>query len=111
MSNLAQELSKLSSAEDFLTYFGVPFDESVLNRSRLHILQRFYQYMRKEKTLELDDDTEMYRQMRELLAKSYDDFVRSTPAQEKVFKVLQEADGKRVPISMLKDSLKRNMSA
>ena len=107
MSSLVQALSKLSSAEDFLTYFGVPYETSVLNSSRLHILQRFYQYMRQEQTMDLDNDTEMYRQMRELLARSYDDFVRSTPAQEKVFKVLQEADGKRVPISLLKDSLKR----
>jgi len=52
MNTLVQRLSKLSSAEDFLDFFGLPYEEAVLNVSRLHILKRFFQYMRQEKTME-----------------------------------------------------------
>lgn len=106
MNNLVQQLSKLSSAEDFLKYFGVNYEESVLNTCRLHILQRFYQYMRQEKTMDMTNEAEMFRQMRQLLAKAYEDFVHSTPAKEKVFKVLQSAEGQRVTLNSLKESLK-----
>ncbi|RJX31966.1 MAG: nitrogen fixation protein NifW [Oxalobacter sp.] len=110
MNTLAQQLSKLSSAEDFLRYFGVSYEESVLNTSRLHILQRFYQYMRQENIMDTNNgaanEAEMFRHMRQLLTKAYDDFVHSTPAKEKVFKVLQQAEGQRISLHSLKESLK-----
>jgi len=111
MNTLAQRLSKLSSAEDFLDFFGVPYETSVLNTSRLHILQRFFQYMRKEQILDINSDTvneaEMFLHMRRLLARSYEDFVCSTPAKEKVFKVFQQAEGQCVSLNALKESLKQ----
>ena len=36
METFLQQLKALSSAEDFLQYFGVPFDQQVVNVSRLH---------------------------------------------------------------------------
>jgi nitrogenase-stabilizing/protective protein len=107
MNTLAQRLAKLSSAEDFMAFFALPYEESVLNVSRLHILKRFFQYMRQEQISNISDETETFRQMRNLLAKSYEDFVHSTPAKEKVFKVLQDADGQRVSITTLRDSLRQ----
>jgi nitrogenase-stabilizing/protective protein len=106
MNTLAKRLTKLSSAEDFLEFFGLPYEEAVLNVSRLHILKRFFQYMRQEQVMDINNEPEMFRRMRELLAKSYDDFVHSTPAQEKVFSVLQNADGQRVSVSSLRESLR-----
>jgi len=41
MENFIQQVKALSSAEDFLQFFGVPFEQSVVNVSRLHILKRF----------------------------------------------------------------------
>src|SRR5450830_794073 len=107
MENFLQQLKELSSAEDFLQYFGVPFDQQVVNVSRLHILKRFFQYIRQEKLLAQTDELGLYTLYREQLMKAYADFVTSTPAQEKVFKVFQDTDG-RQHVSL--DSLKATMS-
>jgi len=108
MNTLVQQLTKLSSAEDFFEYFGLPYDPAVLNVSRLHILKRFFQYMRQEQVMDLMDEVEMFRKMHHMLAKAYADFVYSTPRQEKVFKVLQDADGHRVPVESLRQSLRQH---
>jgi nitrogenase-stabilizing/protective protein len=106
MNTLAQRLAQLSAAEEFLDFFGIPYQQSVLNVSRLHILKRFYQYMRKEQGLDALDDIEMFKRLRARLSQSYGDFVRSTPAREKVFKVLQNADSKSVSLDSLRMTLR-----
>lgn len=104
--NLAIKLRQLSSAEDFLQFFGVPHDKGVVNVSRLHILKRFYQYIRQEPNLPEDNEQALYQCYRNLLVKAYEDFVKSTPAQEKVFKVFQDVDGhQHVSLQNLKATL------
>ncbi|MEK8026540.1 nitrogenase-stabilizing/protective protein NifW [Pseudaquabacterium rugosum] len=104
--SLTQRLRRLSSAEDFLVFFGVPFDEKTVHVNRLHILKRFYQYLHKTEGLAGLDDVELFRRYRELLIQAHSDFVRSTPAQEKVFKVFQDAEGTQsVSLTSLRDSL------
>jgi nitrogenase-stabilizing/protective protein len=106
MDALTQRLQALSSAEDFLQFFGIPFDERVLQVSRLHILQRFYQYLHRAEGLGDLDEVQLFRRYRELLSRAYEDFTSSTPAQERVFRVLQEADGtRRVSLDGLRTSL------
>jgi hypothetical protein len=39
------DLSELISAEDFLEYFGIDYVPSVVQINRLHILQRFHDYL------------------------------------------------------------------
>ncbi len=106
MDNLTQQLKLLSSAEDFLGFFGVPYEAAVVHVSRLHILKRFYQYIRQAPDLPADNEQALYTVYRDLLVRAYGDFVRSTPAQEKVFKVFQEANGdQHVSLQSLKASL------
>jgi nitrogenase-stabilizing/protective protein len=106
MDNFHERLKALSSAEDFFTFFAVHCDERVVQVNRLHILKRFYQYLHKTEGLQGADDIELYRRYRGLLAQAYQDFVQSTPAQEKVFKVFQDVDGtQHVRASALMDSL------
>jgi nitrogenase-stabilizing/protective protein len=89
-----------------LHFFGLPFDERVLQVNRLHILKRFYQYLHKSDGLAAADEMEQFRRYRELLAQAYQDFVQSTPAREKVFKVFQDAGGtQHVQLSGLRNSL------
>ena len=106
METFLQQLKALSSAEDFLQYFGIPFDQQVVNVSRLHILKRFFQYIRQQTLPSADDELALYTVYREQLVKAYADFVKSTPAQEKVFKVFQDVGGKQhVTLDSLKTSL------
>jgi nitrogenase-stabilizing/protective protein len=112
MEAFLQQLKALSSAEDFLQYFGVPFDQQVVNVSRLHILKRFFQYIRKENLSAITNEVDLFTQYREQLVKAYEDFVKSTPAQEKVFKVFQDAGGRQhVSIESLKASLPQRAMA
>ena len=106
MSDLLQQMSNFSAAEEFLNFLEVPYDQAVVNVNRLHILKRFNQYMRKAPELTgmaLDAQRNVCREM---LIKAYEDFVRSTPAQEKVFKVFQDVDGtQHVSVDNLRNSL------
>ncbi len=106
MENFLQKLKELSSAEDFLQFFGVPHDQQVVNVSRLHILKRFFQYIRQQNMPPQTDELGMYTMYREQLVRAYTDFVSSTPAQEKVFKVFQDTEGKQ---HVTLDSLKASM--
>mgnify|MGYP001258229016 CR=1 FL=1 len=45
MQTLIEKMKALSSAEDFLLFFGVPFEARVVQVNRLHILKRFHQYL------------------------------------------------------------------
>ena len=112
MESLVQQLKALSSAEDFLHFFGVAFDMPVVQVNRLHILKRFYQYLHRAEGLADLDEIGLFSRYRELLTQAYSDFVRSTPAQEKVFKVFQDATGRQtVAVSKLRDSLAERRAA
>lgn len=41
MCDLMTRLSRLSSAEDFLAFFSVPFEQRFVDVNRLHIMKRF----------------------------------------------------------------------
>jgi nitrogenase-stabilizing/protective protein len=112
METFLLKLKELSSAEDFLQYFGVPFEQSVVNVSRLHILKRFFQYIRQANLLSAGNEIELYTAYREQLMKAYADFVKSTPAQEKVFKVFQDTAGRQhVPLDNLRASMTQRLAA
>ena len=106
MDSLIHRLKALSSAEDFLQFFGLSYDERIVHVNRLHILKRFYQYLHTTEGLSGLDEVETFRRYRELLARAYQDFVASSAAQEKVFKVFQEAEGhQHVTLQNLKSTL------
>ena len=92
------DLEGLSSAEDFLDYFEIAYDEKVVHVNRLHILQRFHDYLEKDATQPGADEVEAY--YKDFLTKAYQDFVESDALTEKVFKVLQPQTS-FVPLSSL----------
>ena len=86
-SDFDLELEELSSAEDFLDYFGVAYDPAVVQVNRLHILQRFHDYLEEiDEPLDAANRRELYRG---LLQSAYRDFVVSDARSEKVFRVFQ----------------------
>jgi nitrogenase-stabilizing/protective protein len=92
------ETSDCESAEDFLTHFGIAFDPSVVHVNRLHILQRFHDYL----TTHLGAGEQGIDDYRHWLVRAYEDFVRSNAQTEKVFRVLQRASGiAKVPITAI----------
>ncbi len=96
-ANFIEQMEELESAEEFLDFFAVPYDPAVVNVNRLHILQRFHDYLRGA------GQHPEYETWRGLLARAYDDFVRSTPQAEGVFHVFKRAQGiATVPITAIR---------
>lgn len=90
---LDEELEELSAAEEFLDYFGINYDQSIVHVNRLHILQRFHDYIHQSMDSmpeEMEPRREIYNV---LLTRAYNDFVDSNAQTEKVFKVFQMQDG------------------
>ncbi len=106
MDQLTRRLSTLSAAEEFLDFFGICFEQAVVNVHRLHILKRFQQYLRQASRLPAEDEVEQFRRYRELLARAYGDFVHSSAAKEKVFKVFQDLEGQRISLERLRSNLR-----
>lgn len=98
---LDEAMEELVSAEDFLNYFGIEYDPSVVHVNRLHILQRYHNYLGKATLPELEEGRRMMYTM--LLTQAYQDFVKSDALTEKVFKVfhMHEPQTKFVPISSI----------
>jgi nitrogenase-stabilizing/protective protein len=84
-----EQLSKLSSAEEFFQFLEVPYEPAILNVARLHILKRMAEYLRNCPP-ETDDD-KLRAICRGDLERAYLDFVSSSPLNERVFKVLKDA--------------------
>ena len=112
MTDLITRLKALSSANEFLDFFGIAYDERVVNVNRLHILKRFYQYLHKAEGLGALDEVALFTRYRDLLAQAYQDFTTSNAVTEKVFKVFQDATGRQaVAVSKLRDSLAERRAA
>jgi len=73
--SLSHRLQALSSAEDFLRFFGVCFDERVVQVNRRLILQRFFDSLQRCEGLAELDEIGLFRRYREQLARVYRDFV------------------------------------
>lgn len=102
---MLDQLQRLSSAEEFFTFFGLEFEQSVLNVSRLHILKRFNQYLSRESFDGVAEAQQLARG-RTLLARAYSDFLSTTAQEAKLFKVFQDAAGvQQVGIDKLRAAL------
>lgn len=110
MSDLSMmdEIEELSSAEDFLDYFSVEYQPEIVFVNRLHIMQRYHDYLSQaEDSLPSQEDEEALRTVyRTLLERAYQDFVNSDAVTEKVFKVfrMQEPQTSFVPLDQLFES-------
>ncbi|MBK1698992.1 nitrogenase-stabilizing/protective protein NifW [Rhodovibrio salinarum] len=100
MTSVHDQLAGLTTAEDFFDALQVPYDPKVLRVSRLHVLQRFHDYLAAHNAP--DRAT-----MQVCLAAAHRDFQLSTPQRERVFAVFrQDTDGAGrtfVPLDAISD--------
>lgn len=91
IESFEEDLEELSSAEDFLTYFGISFDQKTVHVNRLHIMQRFHDYLTNGESKLADSGSEPAQReiYKQLLMRAYEDFVESDALTEKVFKVFR----------------------
>lgn len=87
--SLAEAMEDLVSAEDFLDYFAVPYDPAVVHVNRLHILQRFHDYLARQAPNLPPEEGQQRGIYRLWLERAYQDFVTSDSLTEKVFAVFQ----------------------
>lgn len=97
---LDEAMDELVSAEDFLEFFSVPFEQKVVHVNRLHIMQRYHDYLGKAGDLSGHDDEALYAVYRQLLARAYQDFVESDALTEKVFKVFHMHEPQKTFVSI-----------
>jgi nitrogenase-stabilizing/protective protein len=91
--NFEDDLEDLESAEDFLQYFAIPYEPSIVHVNRLHILQRFHNYLLQASDSMPDDEQAKRAVYTKLLERAYQDFVESDAQTEKVFKVFNMGIG------------------
>lgn len=87
---ILDRLNKASAAEDFFSLLGVVYDPRVVSVARLHILRRMAQYLATEDLNGLSD-TVVAERCKNVLERAYADFVTSSPIEQRVFKVHQDA--------------------
>lgn len=97
---ILSKLNAASSAEDFFTALDVPYDEGVVRVARLHILKRMGQYLAEEDFEGIPEDVITAR-CKAMLERAYEDFVASTPLDQRVFKVLKEAVEPKTPANFV----------
>jgi nitrogenase-stabilizing/protective protein len=88
--SLSDDLAELESAEDFLGYFDIAYEPAIVAVNRLHILQRYHDYLEGHRQSRGEPG---YADYRALLARAYGDFVQSDARTEKVLRVYQKAGG------------------
>lgn len=85
--DFATATAECEGAEDFLDHFSVAHERAIVQVNRLHILQRFHDYIAGRAMPGSFDD------YRALLERAYADFVKSDAQTEKVFRVFRRAAG------------------
>lgn len=94
-----EDMDELVSAEDFLEYFSIEYEPSVVHVNRLHILQRFHNYLE-----EFDQMPESENELRivyaSLLLRAYTDFVESDAKTEKVFRVFKSMEPSEIMVPL-----------
>jgi nitrogenase-stabilizing/protective protein len=95
-----EEMEELESAEDFLQYFDLQYEQSIVHVNRLHILQRFHDYLQQGADSMPEDEAAKRLVYKRLLLQAYQDFVESDAQTEKVFKVFHMGEPQTAFVSL-----------
>lgn len=91
MSGSLSEFNQLVNAEDYFQFFEIPYDQKIVNINRLHILQKFSDFIKEidNNNSELNE-SQILGKYREALENAYQVFMESTPQEQKLFKVFHQ---------------------
>jgi nitrogenase-stabilizing/protective protein len=91
MNKTMNQFQKLVDAEEFLQFFELPYDQKFVNVNRLHILQKFSQFIGEiDAANPTSSEAEKLNQYALALQKAYALFLESTPHEQKLFKVFND---------------------
>lgn len=101
MSGTLAEFKQLKDAEQYFDFFGLPYDPTVVNVNRLHILKQFANSMQQiEATPDLTE-SEQLQAYESALVHAYELFLSSSGVEQKLFKVFQDKPKNVVMLSEL----------
>ncbi|MDJ0933237.1 nitrogenase stabilizing/protective protein NifW [Breoghania sp.] len=92
--SVLDDLAGLSAAEEFFAYLDVAYEPAVVHVARLHLLRRMGHYLKiseAEGAFDALDEEAVRLLCRTHLQQAYQDFVASSPIEERLFKVHQDA--------------------
>ena len=91
MTGNFEEFQQIVDAEDYFKFFDLPYEQTVVNVNRLHILSQFSKYIQEIDQNNPDlNQSDKLAQYHAALEKAYQVFLESTPQQEKLFKVFKK---------------------
>lgn len=84
------DFQKITDAEEYLQFFGIPYEAKFVNVNRLHILKQFSKLIQEVDRVFPDvSDAEKLDKYREALTEAYELFKTASPLETKLFKVFQ----------------------
>jgi nitrogenase-stabilizing/protective protein len=91
MSKTLAQFNQLVNAEEYLDFFGLPYDPQFVNVNRLHILQKFSSFIKSIDSASPDlNESEKIERYQVAFKQAYDTFTTSSPLDEKLFKVFND---------------------
>ncbi|MEL6221521.1 MAG: nitrogenase-stabilizing/protective protein NifW [Cyanobacteria bacterium J06627_8] len=89
----------LSTAEEYLNFFCIPYDAKVVSVNRLHILQKFSEFVKAIDEDKALDEGDRLGQYRTALQNAYAIFLNSSSLEQKLFKVFKQKPSNVVLLS------------
>ncbi|MGK7888849.1 MAG: nitrogenase-stabilizing/protective protein NifW [Leptolyngbyaceae cyanobacterium] len=89
----------LTTAEEYLEFFELPYDSKVVSVNRLHILKKFSEFVQEIDQEGEASEVERLGQYKIALQNAYNLFLTSNSVEQKLFKVFQEKPGNVVMMS------------
>ncbi|MDY7002747.1 MAG: nitrogenase-stabilizing/protective protein NifW [Cyanobacteriota bacterium] len=84
------DFQKLVDAEDFLSFFDIPYDQTAVNINRLHILKTFSVAIAEVDEKKERTEAEKMTEYKKALESAYQTFLTSSAQEQKVFPVFQK---------------------
>ncbi len=91
------QFDRLSDAEEYFEFFGLPYDPQVVNVNRLHILRKFSQLVEAEDKNQ--SEAQLLAAYQQALQTAYNVFLTSSGVEQKLFKVFKDRPKNVVKVS------------